>query len=289
MASQSSALLERAEAAAASANQALAARIAAVGLAISEHAFVIGISQDASKAKLELEALVAKLRSAYEELAAVLRAEAFEVPALRPANFKRNFFHVCSASFATGLIAMLGDSPGIIFAVAVGFATLSWSMELSRRVSPKINERLMHLFRHVSHPHEAHQINSSTWYATALLILAATFSPRLCLIGVAVLGLADPAAAIVGRRFGRLKLVNGRTLEGSLTFAVVGAATSLGLLLLLSGSALPDLTSGGAVWVALAAGVTGALAELFSRRVDDNFSIPLASAAGAWVALLLLG
>src|SRR5690606_22680697 len=145
--------------------------------------------------------------------------------------------------------------------------------------------RLMHLFRHISHPHEAHQVNSSTWYATALVLLALTQEARLCLVGVTVLGLADPAAAIVGRRFGRLKLVNGRTLEGSLTFVLIGALASFAALFALSGPIFPAASTSTIATAAALGALFGAVAELFSgRRVDDNMSVPLASALGAWLA-----
>jgi dolichol kinase len=102
---------------------------------------------------------------------------------------------------------------------------------------------------------------------------------------VAVLGFADPTAAIVGRRFGRVKLVNGRTLEGTITFFVVGVAAALGVVAWLP--APPPVAV--ALALAAAAGVAGALAELFSRRIDDNFSIPIVSAAATAAVLLASG
>ena len=249
---------------------------------ISEHL------SSGSDMRRELDALVAKLRAGYEDLAAVLRASDCELPALRPANFKRNAFHVASATFAATLIVLLVPYPWALVGVAIAFAGVCWTLELLRRGRPDLNERLMHLFRHISHPHEAHQVNSSTWYATALVILALTHEPRLCLVGVTVLGLADPAAAIVGRRFGRLKLVNGRTLEGSLTFALVGALSAFAALSSLSGWIFEAASGWELAAASVFGAVFGAVAELFSgRRVDDNMSIPLASALGAWLAFWL--
>jgi dolichol kinase len=39
--------------------------------------------------------------------------------------------------------------------------------------------------------------------------------------------------------------------------------------------------------IAFTAVLPAALAELFSRRIDDNLSIPLSAAAGAQLALLV--
>ena len=111
-----------------------------------------------------------------------------------------------------------------------------------------------------------------------------TGSPLVCSIGVLVLGVGDPAAALVGRRWGRTKLVNGRSLEGTLTFVLTGILVSaplcalvypeVGLRLILA------LTGVGAV--------AGALAELLSSRIDDNLTIPVATGLAAWAVGLFV-
>jgi dolichol kinase len=50
----------------------------------------------------------------------------------------------------------------------------------------------------------------------------------------------------------------------------------------------PSLSFGKALILALAAAVPGAVAELLSRRVDDNFTIPLAVGAGVSLTWMLL-
>lgn len=275
-------LLERAEMAAVNANAALLQHIETLRVAIGEH---LGAG---SELRRELDALVSKLRENYEDLAAALREDAVVVPQLRPSNYLRNVFHVGWGLFGTALILSLSPWPWLLIAVAATFAGAGWTMEITRRKSPEINKRLMHVFRHVSHPHEVHQINSATWYASALLLLALTQEPTVMVVGVLVLAFADPAAAIIGRRFGRIKLVNGRTLEGCATFAVVGGLTAFAVLSLAGGAFLPSYELGVRVVMAIAAGVLGSVAELYSRRVDDNFSIPVTSALGAWVVLLLM-
>ena len=74
------------------------------------------------------------------------------------------------------------------------------------------------------------------------------------------------------------------SLEGSLAFVVSAAVATVALLLVFS-----PLGVGAAVTVALAAAVAGAVAELVSLRVDDNFSIPLSAAAGVALATWALG
>ena len=210
------------------------------------------------------------------------------MPRLRPTNYLRNAFHVGGGLFGVALVLGLSAWPWVLVIVAFGFALAGWTMEISRRRSPAFNEKIMRVFRKVSHPHEAHQVNSSTWYASALALLALTREPTVMAVGVLVLAFADPAAAVIGRRFGRIKLVNNRTLEGSLTFAIVGGLASFAILSLAGGSLLPEYALGLRVAMAVTAGLLGAVAELFSRRIDDNFSIPVTSALGAWLVLLLM-
>jgi dolichol kinase len=50
----------------------------------------------------------------------------------------------------------------------------------------------------------------------------------------------------------------------------------------------PDVGLAAGFGVAVIGALAGSIAELFSRRIDDNFTIPLASGLAAWAALLLL-
>ncbi|MCB9762773.1 MAG: hypothetical protein H6739_23435 [Alphaproteobacteria bacterium] len=235
--------------------------------------------------RAEWDALRREMLPAYEALVRSLKPLDVHVPSLRPTNYARNVFHVAGGIIALLMIELV-LTPTSMLVVACLFATSAWTMEISRRVSPAVNARLMALFGRVAHPHEAHRVNSSTWYATALVILALTSSPTACALAVLVLGVGDPAAALIGRRFGRTKLINGRSLEGTLAFVVAAGLASAAMLSVFH----PALIGTGSI-AALAAGaaVPAALTELFSRRVDDNLSIPLAAAAGAGLVGLLLG
>ena len=147
------------------------------------------------------------------------------------------------------------------------------------------NRETVYLKDIIAHEQERFRVNSATWYMTALLLLTLTFSPLLCVVAVAVLGFGDPLAGIAGRRWGRVRLVNGRTLEGTAVFVAVGTLAAMGAMQLVEHSLTP-----GVAWAtALAAALAGGMAELLSRRVDDNLSIPLTAAAAATATMLLLG
>jgi dolichol kinase len=202
----------------------------------------------------------------------------------RPANLTRAFFHLCGATTGILILHFIEDR-ALVLGVAVAVAVAAWAMEISRRRSAAVNDWLMWLFGKVAHPHEREHVNSATWYATALVILAGCFSPLANAIGLAVLGVADPVAGMVGRRWGSWRLRSGRSVQGSLGFVVAGALAAFGAARVL----YPEVAWTVALLAALAGAVAGAVAERVSTRFDDNFSIPVVSAAFASLALLMSG
>ena len=232
----------------------------------------------------------AEAEGAYEALASSLRAVDHMVPSLRPSNLKRNAFHVGAAATAIAVVQLVpwlaGGRWWPVIAIAVGLSMCGWAMELGRRHSEKANALLMWVLGPIAHPHERHRINSSTWFTSALALLSLTGAPMVITAALAVLGVGDPVAARIGKRFGRHKLLHNRSLEGSLAFSVASALVAGATLALLYGGAL---SPSAVVLIAMLAAGFGAVAELFSRRVDDNLSIPLAAAAGAALAVWLLG
>lgn len=226
----------------------------------------------------------ARLLQSYDQLARSLCAEDVHVPALRPTNYRRNALHACSGLVTLAVIAAV-PSPSWLRAGAAIFFVYAWCMELLKRRSSSINDRLMAFYGPVAHPHEWYRVNSATWYCTALMALALIGSPVVGAVGVLVLAFGDPAAALVGRRWGRTKLAHGRSLEGSLTFVGVSWAVAFcGLAVV-----FPEIGAPAAALLAAAGAISGAVAELFSRRIDDNLSIPVVAGVVTWAVAVLAG
>lgn len=223
-----------------------------------------------------------EIHPAYEGLAEALKSCHLEVPSLRPTNYARSFVHALS-----GLVALLFIEyvPWTwIIAVPFALAGFFWLLEITRRLSERWNDVLMGFLGLIAHPHERYRVNSSTWFATALSVLSLTYEPVAAGAAVMVLGFGDPAAALVGRKYGRTTLVNNRSLEGTLSFVVVSFAVVFGVLAIWHA----DLSIGVRVAVAFVAAVAGGLTELFSRRVDDNFAIPVVTGLAVWGLLALI-
>ena len=228
----------------------------------------------------------AQLQDAYERLSRSFEDRSIRLPRLRPNNYMRSVVHCTMALSALLMVELVLRGAGVLIA-GLSVAALAWTLETLRRVSPRANTAILKVLGPIAHPHERNgmRVNSATWYSTALLVIALLFQPPAIAMALAVLGFADPTAGLVGRRLGRIRLAGDRTVEGSLAFLGAGLLASLAVLLIWHGA----FPVGTALLAAFTASLFGALAELFSGRLDDNFSIPIAAAAGAQLILSLLG
>lgn len=129
---------------------------------------------------------------------------------------------------------------------------------------PLISPLLDHLERENAGPGRG-----AFYFCVATLGCLVLFDPFRAAVGVFVLALLDSVSTIAGRRLGRHRLFNGKSIEGFLAGALVTAGALLAV--------LPPVT---AVLAATAAGIV----ELVSP-VDDNLVIPPA----VCLVLLLLG
>lgn len=226
-----------------------------------------------------------RLTAAYDRYSQTMRARALSLPRNRPTNYMRNVYHVGNALMIVGLIQFV-LTPLTMVWLALGFAGLAWALELVRWWAPSTNKYITVPWKLFLHPDEIWRINSATWLCTALLFLALSFDAQTCTLAVIVLGIADPAAALIGRRFGRTRLHGNRTLAGTTAFVVAGTLAGVAVLTLIA----PDISLWRGALLALFAAAPAAAAELYSTRLDDNLTVPVSAGIGAWAgSLLLLG
>ena len=137
-----------------------------------------------------------EVHPAYESLAAWLRTAHVAPPSLRPTNYSRNLFHIGSELTAL-VVILLAPSQGYLIAASAALCLTAWSLEIARRFRPDLNDRLMGFWQ-VAHVHERYRVNSSTWYVTALLILAVATPKAVAALAVVVLGIGDPIRGACG-------------------------------------------------------------------------------------------
>ncbi len=231
---------------------------------------------------LNLLGLRKRLQRAYQGLSIIMEAYQSPIPNIRPSNIKRSLVHFASAM---GILLMIESVPTFSWMIAISLAyfCFCWTCEILKRTSPRMKKIIMGVFAPIAHPHEYEKVNSATWYGSALLALSLT-NPVIGVIGVTILGVADPVAAAVGRKYGKIQLPGNRTLEGSLAFWFSGSLASFIMLSWLHPLATPTQT----LIVSSVAAASGAVGELLGAFPDDNLTVPLASAAGAMATIALL-
>ncbi len=242
------------------------------------------IDIDSHLSYLALYQLRKRLQKAYQRLYVMMERLSTPIPQLRMSNLARSLFHCLSA---LSVLLMIEFVPAFswMFWIALAYFFFCWGTEGLKRLNPAMKARVMKLFATIAHPHEYDKINSATWYGVALLVLSLMPTPVIGIIAVAVLGFADPAAAAVGRKWGKIRLPGNRTLEGSLGFFVTGTLAASAALAVFH--PIGDL--GTTLMVSAVAAACGALGELAGAYPDDNLTIPMASAAGAFGTLAMLG
>jgi dolichol kinase len=213
-----------------------------------------------------------------------------KLPQLRISNYTRSIFHASWGLIAVGLSEFLVEPINLIW-VSLGFTLLSWTSEAIKSSGPKGLAFIKMIFGPLLHAHEQKTISSATWYATSITICTLLFSYEFLILGVLSLAIGDPMAALIGRKWGRIKLIHRRTLEGSLAFWVSAffiCWLDIFLFHQVSGKGL-IFSSNQALIVATSAGLGGSLGELFSKSIDDNFSVPIAAASFAAFAAYFTG
>jgi dolichol kinase len=171
----------------------------------------------------------------------------------------RKAFHAFNALWVTGLISWLDLSKTLMVAVLAVLVAIMLAGDFVRLRVPAANELFFRAFGALASPREARGIASSTWYATGLLLTFALFPREVAISCVLVMGLGDPIAGYLGRRFGRRPFLGG-TVEGTAVFFGVAAA------LMIARHPWP---------AALAAAAAATLAERKSWPLDDNLGVPL--------------
>ena len=191
---------------------------------------------------------------------------------LKELELPRAFWHVCSISiWGVAALAVEGQWLGFftknvyVFIVWWAFALLLLWEGLRRRYDWFSRAPLVGVL--LRKGERSAEYTTAVYFMLALLILVRTFDLTTVATAVFVTGCADPAARIVGKSLGKLRLPKSKkTIEGALgCFAV-----TLAIVWTLSGVGS----------VAVAAGLVVTAAELFIPGflpgfLDDNFWIPI--------------
>ena len=175
----------------------------------------------------------------------------------------RRLLHL--ASGLLGLAAALLPSR-VVTAGLLSILALAAAVEFARARLPRASAAVQALGRTLLRPAEARGITGASvligGYTLAWLLFPASVAAPAMMVGAA----ADPAAALVGRRFA--PRAGRKTWAGSAAAFVVAAGVLA--------------AAGARLMPALAGAAAAAAAERIPGRASDNLAIPVATAAALW-------
>ncbi len=192
-------------------------------------------------------------------------ASVFHAPsAVRPKvdyEIPRKIFHM--AGVLVPLIYWFGGlERSLTITLLIPVVVAMAGSDMLRQFTPEFNNWYMKKFGRLMRRSEKQGLTTSTYFMTATLFVVAAFPKHIAVLSILFLSLGDPAAAMIGRRFGEVKIW-GKSLEGFLGCFQVCFLVALPFV-------PPHLAGIGAF--------AAATAELLPLPVNDNIRIPIISA-----------
>ena len=167
----------------------------------------------------------------------------------------------------------------VILSVSIAFA-LVLTLDLIRLTKPSTNEVVKRIFkpfaifmRYIAKKEELRDFSGTTYSLMGCLIIVALMPKVVGITAILFNIFGDLFATIVGKTIGKVKIVNNKTLEGSIACFV-----SMFLVVLWSHFKLflP--------WIpGLAGAFIGTVIELVALKLNDNLTIPILSGVTIWL------
>jgi dolichol kinase len=180
----------------------------------------------------------------------------------------RTFFHILGGLFLAWIGYSIHAPGNKILLGAVFVAALA--AEAARLLVPRMNDLAKVFIGPFMRPHEEKGLTGAPAFTGGVFLAFLFFRPDVALAALVPLIFGDRAGLIVGKSVGRISIIKGKTLEGSL------ACLAVSFLVYISMSGLwPEIFHYG--WIIFfGASLIGTLAEALPRPFDDNLTIPIA-------------
>ncbi len=177
----------------------------------------------------------------------------------------RKFYRLSALSF---VLLYSYTNKFLTLGVLTIFIGILFFFEYLRFKNRLFNEMIFRKFSSYLKEEEKKKISSTTTFFVVMFLLIFLFSKEVALISLSVMIISDTISALAGSYWGRVKLVKGKTLEGSLSFFL--SCIGIGFIFRLLGFNFS--------WLAIfSSAFLCSMVELIPY-FDDNISVPFVSA-----------
>ena len=165
------------------------------------------------------------------------------------------------------------DNKQLVVGILAFVTWLLLCFEILRYVFPDFSSLLLKFISPILRSHEKQgKILGSTYFVTSSLLSIVFFPQEIAVASITFLVLGDLFAAIIGKKWGRIKIFSGKSFEGSLACFIICFFVSILV-----------------IRIKPVVGLFGAIAatifELVPIGIDDNLTMPLTSGFVMWVVV----
>jgi len=179
----------------------------------------------------------------------------------------RKLWHITGICIPLLYLFLLKDT---LIIVVLALLLIFLAFDLIRLQNPEINQWLFANLPWLFKKEERRNFSGNISFLISALLTVMIFERPVAILVMFYWVFGDAAAAIFGQLWGKLKIVNNKTLTGSLAFLLT--CLLIGFFLFQAGL---EVSSNQIIFAALIA----TLIELLPVNIDDNFTIPLLTGA----------
>ena len=195
----------------------------------------------------------------------------------------RRFFHIGMGTFVVATYGFFLDHQHAVSILGAG-ACIFYIMEQVRITYPQTANFFKIASQYLLRAEEQLSESAALPYALSILLTMITFPKVVAIIAILTLAWADPLSALVGIRYGKKKIAEGKTLAGSLAFFIATFICCLVSLVVFQGLLVPKF-----LFLSTAVALFVTCFELIPLKLDDNLTIPLFTAVTVWLFGGLMG